>query len=232
MQLVRPLLCVSPETHALQRPFVPAVPAAHSSHAPWSAIGVEPALHGTHAVPSLLNEPAGHCSQPSAAPFGCWPGEHVEHDCMSRAPPVSSLWRWVPFTHAIQCVAPMPNEIVSGSEPRGQYWQSKPTAEILPGGHTSHTVCSTFGDRPAAHASHDTPVPETHPRVLSKIAESVQTTQLSAMTARDTASIRGCVPSAHCEQSPLSPACPTGHGWHAEAMAFGISPSAQAMQLT
>ena len=145
---------------------------------------------------------------------------------MSSNPPVSSLCRWVPFTHVMQCVAPTSNMIVSGSCPGGQYWQSKPTDEILPGGHTSQTVLSAFGDRPAGQASQLSPVADTQPRLLLKIEVFVHDTQRSAMTAH------GCVARGHWLQMPCCPAWPAGHGPQADRPLFGMDPSAHGTQPT
>jgi len=214
MQLVLAPLCVVPGPHALQKPSVPAVPSAQTSQPLWSASGSYPASQGTHAAPSLLYDPAGHVSHPSDASFGCWPGEHVEHDCMSSNPLVSSLCRWVPFTHVMQCVAPTSNMIVSGSCPGGQYWQSKPTDEILPGGHTSQTVLSAFGDRSAGQA----PLADIQPRLLLKIDVFVHDTQQSATTAR------GSFARGHWVHMPCCPAWTAGYGPQADRPLFGMNP--------
>jgi len=158
-----------------------------------------------HAAPSALYAQlptVEHCMQSSASSFGCCPGEHVEHDCISRVPPISSLCRWVPLTHEIQWVAPTSKEIVSGSSPAPQYWQFNPSDENLPGTQTSHTVCSAFGARPLGHTSQTIPVGETHPLVSLNRSPLVHDTHESAMISRVSVSMFGCVPRPHCSHTP------------------------------
>ena len=151
---------------------------------------------------------------------------------MSSAPPDSSLCRCMPSSHVMQCVAPTSNAIVSGSWPVGQYWQSMPVDENFPGVQTSHTVCSAFGARPAGHASQMTPDDDTQPLELLKKEASVHATQRSAIVARELGSIRGCVPSGHCSQTPATPAEPAGQASHDDRTAVGIMPSSQAPHAT
>ena len=114
-------------------------PALQGSQAVLAVFGFDPTGHGMHVPPSELN-PLWHVVQPLASSFACWPGAHVSHDCISRAPPVSSLWRCVPPMHATQVVAPTPSWMMFASSPSGQNSQLRPTSDIFPGGHTSHAA--------------------------------------------------------------------------------------------
>jgi len=111
-----PLRVAHPTQLVASNPTVGCDPAAHwshedpwllyvptqLSHAVWSTFGAEPGLQRMHMLPSALYLPAAHVAQSCCSAFGSWPGWHVSQPCMSSAPPVCSLCRWVPFRHSMQ----------------------------------------------------------------------------------------------------------------------------------
>ena len=140
---------MGPAAHWLQPPFVPDAPLGQGTHSPRAEFGCLPAAHrlqispppafplahALQSVRSLLGSlptshlwqrpppseylPASHLSQPSKRLLGCVPGEQVLHESMTPLL-VLSLWRCVPLTQGLQCVAPTPNFTTLGSLPGSQ----------------------------------------------------------------------------------------------------------------